>query len=360
MVAIPLIITSLISGVMGLGNASQLGRMFGRTLSYYVCTSMLAIVTGLLMVNLIRPGLGGSMNFAGGEKPEVSAQLGSVLFEQVETMIPPNPFAALAEGDFLSIICFSLAFAVFAILVGGKTAERLRDFFNDGFQVMMSMTMAIIRLAPLGRAVPDAVRHGDARAEVFKSLAWYMLTVLLALATHALIMLPLIVKFVAKRNPLEFAQAMSPALLTAFSSASSNGTLPLTLACVEERAKISNRVSSFVLPLGATVNMDGTALYEAVAVLFIAQLHFGANLPLDPADHRGHHRAAGQHRSRRHSPCRPGDDGDHPAGRGLAGAKCRASSSPSTASWTCAARASTSGATPAAVPSSLGSKPRVA
>ncbi|HRX79342.1 MAG TPA: dicarboxylate/amino acid:cation symporter, partial [Pirellulaceae bacterium] len=109
---------------------------------------------------------------------------------------------------------------------------------------------------------------------------WYMLTVACALAFHAMITLPMIVKFVARRDPMEFAKAMSPALLTAFSSASSNGTLPLTLASVEDRAGVSNRVSSFVLPLGATINMDGTALYEAVAVLFIAQLYHGHNLPI--------------------------------------------------------------------------------
>lgn len=280
MVAIPLIVTSLVTGVMGLGHASRLGRMFGRTLMYYVSTSMLAIVTGLVMVNLIRPGLRGNLNFGRGEAPDVGGKLGEVLFRQVETMIPSNPIAALANGNFLSIICFSLAFAVFAILVGGRTADRLRDLFSDGFEVMMAMTMAIIKLAPIGVFFLMLYATATQGPAVFQSLAWYMLAVLCALAMHAFITLPLILKFVARRRPHKFAQAMSPALLTAFSSASSNGTLPLTLACVEERAGISNRVSSFVLPLGATVNMDGTALYEAVAVLFIAQVHFGANLPL--------------------------------------------------------------------------------
>jgi Na+/H+-dicarboxylate symporter len=115
---------------------------------------------------------------------------------------------------------------------------------------------------------------------VFQSLAWYMLAVLLALVIHSCIILPLILWFVAGRNPLEYAKAMSPALLTAFSSASSNGTLPLTMTCAEERAGINNRVGSFVLPLGATINMDGTALYEVIAVLFIAQMEFGHNLEL--------------------------------------------------------------------------------
>ncbi|MFO7908186.1 MAG: dicarboxylate/amino acid:cation symporter [Planctomycetota bacterium] len=281
MVSIPLIITSLVSGVMGLGEASQVGRMFARTVLYYVTTSLLAITSGLLMVNMIRPGLKSELGFVAGEKPEVGGNLSEILFQQLETMIPPNPFAALAEANFLSIISFSLAFAIFATLVGGRVAERLRDLFNDGFQVMMKITMAIIQLAPAGVLFLMLYATATQGPEVFQSLAWYMLAVLCALAAHALIVLPLILKFVAKRDPFPYFQAMSPALLTAFSSASSNGTLPLTLACAEERGKISNRVSSFVLPLGATVNMDGTALYEAVAVLFIAQLHFGTNLPLD-------------------------------------------------------------------------------
>ncbi len=150
MVAIPLIVTSLISGVMGLGQASRLGRMFGHTVLYYVSTSMLAIITGLVMVNTISPGLGGDVHVATSVPPDVGSHLGEVLFRQLETMIPPNPVRALADGNFLSIICFSLAFAVFAILVGGRTTERLRDLFQDGFQVIMAMTMAIICLAPLG------------------------------------------------------------------------------------------------------------------------------------------------------------------------------------------------------------------
>ncbi len=280
MVALPLIITSLASGVMGLGKTSSLGRMFSRTILYYVTTSLLAIVTGLVMVNAIRPGLQSNLHIATAKPPNVGGHLGEILFQQVERMIPPNPFRALAEGNFLSVICFSIAFAVFAVLVGGRTAERLRELFNDGFQVMMSMTMAIIMLAPYGVFFLMLYATATQGPEVFRSLAWYMATVLCALALHALVTLPLILRFVARRNPWTYAKALSPALLTAFSSASSNGTLPVTMACVEQRAGISNRVGSFVLPLGATVNMDGTALYEAVAVLFIAQLHFGTSMSL--------------------------------------------------------------------------------
>ena len=272
MVAVPLIVASLMSGILGLGNASRLGRMFGRTLGYYICTSLLAILTGLLMVNLIQPGSGGTTHGHPTEKPPVSGDIGDVLFNQLETMIPSNPLGAFTEPNFLSIISFTIAFSIFALLVGGSTAEKIRDWAKVSFDVMMAMTLAIIKLAPLGVLFLMLYVTATQGVEVFRSLAWYMVTVIVALGFHALVTLPLILKFVAGRNPVEYCRALSPALLTAFSSASSNATLPLTLTNVEERAGVSNRVSSFVLPLGATINMDGTALYEAIAVLFIAQL----------------------------------------------------------------------------------------
>jgi len=280
MVSVPLIIASLLSGVTGLGQASRLGAMFGRTALYYASTSLLAIVTGLLLVNLIRPGLGGGLVLPGQADLPQAASLGSVLLRQLEAMIPENPFAAVAAGNFLSVISFTLLFGIFALLVGGRTAELVSELAEAAFEVMMRMTMAVIALAPLGVLMLMLAATATLGLSVFRPLGWYFLTVLAALAVHAVITLPLILRFVARRAPFDFSRAMSPALLTAFSSASSNATLPLTLNCTEQRAGISNRVSSFVLPLGATINMDGTALYEAVAVLFIAQVHFGANLAL--------------------------------------------------------------------------------
>jgi Na+/H+-dicarboxylate symporter len=273
MVAVPLIVTSLTVGVMGLGKAERLGRMFRRTMSYYICTSFLAIVTGLIMVNVIQPGVGTDLSsHSPPAYAAASSSLSEVLLGQLETLIPTNPIRSLAEGDFLSIISFTIAFAIFALIIGGKTATTISNFAQAGFDVMMKMTMSVIALAPLGvmlLMLYVTATHGSA---IFSSLAWYMLAVFLALVVHACITLPLILKFVAGRNPWEFAKAMSPALLTAFSSASSNGTLPLTMASIEQRAGVRNQTSSFVLPLGATINMDGTALYEVVAVLFIAQL----------------------------------------------------------------------------------------
>lgn len=279
MVAVPLIVTSLLTGILNLGTGGGVGRMFRRTLLYYLSTSALAIMTGLLVVNIVRPGLGVD-GFASADEAPHAASLSSVLFDQVEALIPANLFGAFVEPNFLSIIAFTVAFGLFTLRVGGVVAERISRAADAALAVMMSMTTAIIALAPLGVFFLIASVTATQGSEVFKALAYYVIAVAIALAIHALITLPIILKVFARRRPTEFAKSMSPALLTAFSSASSNGTLPLTLNNVEQRAGISNKTGSFVLPLGATINMDGTALYEVVAVMFIAQLHFGVNLPI--------------------------------------------------------------------------------
>jgi Na+/H+-dicarboxylate symporter len=281
MISVPLIITSLMTGVLGLADAGRLRKLFGITFAYYITTSMLAIVTGIFLVNLIQPGHRGQQ--AGAEAAttkEVQGDMGEVMYRQVETMIPENPFAAIAASDFLSIISFTLAFGVFTLLVGGKPLEVMRDFFQAGFDIMMKMTMAIVYLAPFGVFFLMLAATATQGAEVFRTLGWYMLTVFSGLAFHAVVTLPLIIFLIGRRNPWRYSQAMAPALMTAFSSASSNATLPLTMNCVEKRAGIDNRVGSFVLPLGATINMDGTALFEVVAVLFIAQMEPSINLTL--------------------------------------------------------------------------------
>ena len=272
MVTVPLIATSLVSAVAGLGGRGRLKGLFGATLIYYVSTSLLAITTGLILVNLIAPGVGAELPGAtGGAVGGEGESLGGIFDGLVTKLIPTNPMGAGANGEFLSIISFSILFGVFLGRVKGQVGQTVVAFFEESFEVMMAMTQWVIRLAPIGVAafmVSATVSQG---ADVFLTLGMYMLTVFLALVVHAAIVLPLILKFVAKRDPWEYAQALAPALLTAFSTASSNGTLPLTMSSVEERAGVPRRVGAFVLPLGATINMDGTALYEAIAVLFIAQ-----------------------------------------------------------------------------------------
>jgi proton glutamate symport protein len=286
MIVVPLVFSSLVTGVMGLGDPRRLGRLGGRTLAYYMLTSSLAILTGLALVNLIRPGVGVAREaIAGGQTAlpstvqEGETDVLAVLWNQLTRMIPQNPFAATAEGDMLPIIFFGIAFGLFAAIVGGAHGETIRRFFEAIFEVMMRMTMAVLELAPIGVLGFVLAASAGAGLGAFAALGWYALAVTLGLLFHAGVTLPLLVRFVAGRSPLALARAVAPALLTAFSTASSNATLPLTLEHVEKSAKIPHRVGSFVLPLGATVNMDGTALYEVVAVLFIAQA-YGADLSL--------------------------------------------------------------------------------
>ncbi len=282
MIVAPLILTSLVTGVTGTGNLKGLGRMGGRTLAYYITTSMIAIITGMLVFNVIQPGK--ESNFADLQEGAEAVSfdmvatdqgLGETLWKQVFNLIPANPFASLADPSnrsILGVIFFAILLGVFITVVGGERGERLAKLFSAAFEVMMRMTMFIIKAAPIGVLGFMLYAAAGKGIDVFKALGWYVLTVAIGLTIHAFITLPLLLLLLARRSPREYFQSMSPALLTAFSTASSNGTLPLTLTCVEKRAGISNRISAFVLPLGATINMDGTALYEAVAVLFIAQV----------------------------------------------------------------------------------------
>ena len=280
MVTVPLIITSLVTGVTSLGGQGRFGQLFSRTLIYYVTTSAIAVATGLLMVNLIQPGKGALLPGGGKAIQAAEQSLLEIVYGQTMRLIPTNPFASIAGGEFLSIISFAILFGVFINVVGGEHGKRLKEFFESAFEVMMRMTSWVISLAPIGVAAFMLYSTASQGVEIFLTLAWYMTAVFLALVFHAVITLPALVWFIGKRNPVNFFRDMSPALMTAFSTASSNAALPLTMNCVEQRAKISNGTSSFVLPLGATVNMDGTALYEVVAVMFIAQATPGIDLTI--------------------------------------------------------------------------------
>ncbi len=276
MVIVPLILSSIISGVANIGGADDFGRLGAKTLGYYILTSFLAILTGLILVNLIRPGVGVDLGFAQSVKGLVNAKqsFGKTLID----IVPKNIFKAFANGNMLAIIFFSMIFGFFITKVGNKYETILKDFFNAVFEVMMKITMFVIKFAPLGifGIVADVVAKQANKGNlgtVVESLGLYMLTVILALSFHALITLPLLVKFLGKSNPWKHAKGMATPLLTAFSTASSSATLPLTMEAVEHNSGVSNKITSFVLPLGATINMDGTALYELVAAMFIAQAY---------------------------------------------------------------------------------------
>lgn len=271
MIIVPLIVASIISGVTSLDGGSRFGRMSVKTLFYYITTSLLAILTGLILVNLIQPGVGVDLGFQ-----EVPADLQSNVEKIGDTLlgiIPTNPLAAMVKGEMLPTIFFSLLFGFFITRAPQPYRKQLTDFFEGVFQVMMKMTHFIIKFTPIGVFALIAKIVAQTGFEAFLPLGEYMLAVILGLAIHAFITLPLLLVFLGNISPVRYFRAMSAALLTAFSTASSSATLPLTMESVEENAGISNRVSSFVLPLGATINMDGTALYECVAAMFIAQIY---------------------------------------------------------------------------------------
>ncbi len=291
MLVVPLIVTSLVSAVGGMGSLRALGRIGWRTLGWYLGTSFLAILTGLALVNLIDPGVGvdRALIMAGAEpfKPSLEVAEGgplAVLWQQIVGMVPKNPLAAAADGEILPLIFFSLLLGIFINAVEhGRGADDddatrakgalLRRFFDALAEVFMRMTMWVIGLAPFGVFAFLFVTAAGSGLAAFEALGWYALTVALGLVIHGGVTLPILLRLFGKRSPRAWYAAVSPALVTAFSTASSNATLPLTMDCVTARGGVRARTGAFVLPLGATINMDGTALYEAVAVLFIAQLH---------------------------------------------------------------------------------------
>ncbi len=280
MIIVPLILSSIISGVTGIGSAKNLGRMSAKTFGYYLSTSFFAIMTGLFMVNLLKPGAGADLGLSGVVE---GLDVGAETFGQtLINIIPVNIIEAMATGDMLSIIFFAILFGFFTTRVKASYRKPIEKTFNAIFEVMMQLTMFVIKFTPLGifGIVSGIVsEHSDNLLPVFNSMGIYMLAVIGALVIHSVITLPLIVRFIGRANPLKHFRCMSVPLLTAFSTSSSNATLPLTLKAVEHNSGVSNETTGFVLPLGATINMDGTALYECVAALFIAQA-YGIELTL--------------------------------------------------------------------------------
>jgi proton glutamate symport protein len=271
MIIVPLIFTSITSGVLGLGTSKNLGRLGLKTLVYYLGSSMIAILTGLLLVNLIHPGVGVELGLTAVVSQDQLATTN--LKDILSRLIPENPIAAMAQDEILPIIFFCILLGIFITKSADKYRNVLTDFFNAGFEVMLKITHFIIGFAPIGVFGLVARIVATTGLEVFRSLGLYFVTVLGGLIWHYLINLPILIVLFSRRNPFQHLKNMGAALLTAFTTASSSATLPLTMECAEKNAGISNKISSFVLPLGATVNMDGTALYECVAAIFIAQAY---------------------------------------------------------------------------------------
>ncbi len=273
MIIAPLILTSIITGVAGLGDSQNLGRLTLKTFTYYILSSLVAILTGLFFVNLIKPGVGAELGFTESvDNLPITKQSFTDIIVQI---VPDNIFRAVAENNMLQVIFFAILFGFFITQIKQEHKEFLIKFFSAAFEAVMKLTQFIIRFAPIGifGLVAVVVSKQSDLGKLITGLGLYMLTVLAALLFHALISIPLALRFIGGVNPLDHAKAMSDALLTAFSTASSGATLPLTMDRVINKSGVSEKIASFTLPLGATVNMDGTALYEMVAAMFIAQVY---------------------------------------------------------------------------------------
>lgn len=282
MIVVPLVVSAIVTGVAKVGSTGGFERLGGKTLGYYLMTSFFAVVVGLFFVNAMQPGVSDAPAPVLDTDHEIMAEVegkgaGDVI-EVFLRMIPVNVVDAAAQGQMLGLIFFSLLFGFFMTRLKGELRETLTHFWEGVFEVMLLITQWVMKFSPIGVFGLVAASIVNTGFDQFGNLALFFVTVMMALLVHALIVMPLILYFLGGvKNPWLHYQAMAPALLTAFSTSSSSSTLPVTLTSLEKRAGVSNRVSSFVLPLGATVNMDGTALYECVAAIFIAQL-FGVSL----------------------------------------------------------------------------------
>jgi len=298
LIAIPLIIASLIKGVSDLKDISKLSRMGGRTIAIYMCTTVFAVLTGLLLVNIIKPGtsineqtrqelLDGYASEASGKIAMAEAQQGNGPLQPLIDLVPGNIFHAMGDNtNMLQVIFFVIFFGIGLILIDPAKSKPITDFVDGLNEVVLKMIDVIMLGAPYGVfALLAALVVESPSWDLFKALIWYALTVILGLGIMTLLAYPLLIKLYAKYEYRKFFNGISPAQLVAFSTSSSAATLPVTMERVQEHMGVDEEVGSFVLPIGATVNMDGTSLYQAVAAVFIAQafgieLTFGAQLSI--------------------------------------------------------------------------------
>ncbi|MBW8241392.1 dicarboxylate/amino acid:cation symporter [Muricauda oceani] len=291
LIAVPLILASLIKGVSDLKDISKLSKMGGRTIGIYIMTTIIAVTIGLLVVNTVKPGSSITEdtrnelveNYKGDAdniKTAADKQKQAGPLQALEDLVPSNIFKAASDnGNMLQVIFFAIFFGIGLILIPEKTAKPVKKFFDGFNEVILKLIDIIMLAAPYGVfALLAALVVESPSLDLFKALAWYSFCVLLGLALMLCVYL-LIAWVFTKRSPAFFMKGMSPAQLLAFSTSSSAATLPVTMERVEEHLGVEEEVTSFVLPIGATINMDGTSLYQAVAAVFIAQA-FGMDLSL--------------------------------------------------------------------------------
>ena len=279
MLVVPLVFCSLICGSAAIGDTKTLGKVGVKTLGFYMLTTALAVVVALSLANVIKPGIGLNMSEISAQETTVAE---SVSFaDTLLNIIPKNPIQGLAEGNMLQIILFALIIGIILAKMGEKTAA-VSNFFSQFNEIMMEMTMMVMSLAPFGVFCLIAKTFSGIGFDAFLPLLKYMFGVILALIVQCFVVYMLMLKIFTGLNPIKFIKKFFPVMTFAFSTATSNATIPLSIDTLDEKIGVSRKISSFTIPLGATINMDGTAIMQGVAVVFASQA-FG--IPLGIQDY---------------------------------------------------------------------------
>lgn len=268
LLVVPIVLVSLVCGTAGLGDLKQLGRIGGKTVGLYLLTTASAISLALLTALLISPGSGFNLE----TEAEFSVAQAPPLIETFINIIPRNPIDAMAQGEMLQIILFSILLGL-AITLAGKSGERVLSLFEEFNVVIMKLVGMVIRISPIGVFCLIAKVFSEQGFDAIMPLAKYFFTVLFVLILHLTVTLPVLLKFLGRLNPMIFIRKFNEVMFFAFSTASSNATIPVTLEAVQNRLGVKRAVSSFTVPLGATINMDGTAIMQGVATIFVAQAY---------------------------------------------------------------------------------------
>lgn len=269
MLVVPLVLFSIILGTAGLGDPSKLGRIGLKTIAYFLVTTTIAILIGLSLAALIEPGLAGDFDL---ESASFDAEEAPAVSETLLNIIPTNPLAALTEGNMLQIIVFAVFIGLALTALGEKTAGLLK-LVEQGNEVMMYLVGLVMKFAPYGTFALIATAVGSQGFSAMKAMGSYMVVILAALAIHAAFTYGGTIAFLAKKNPIWFFKKFAPAMTVAFSTSSSTATLPVSMEVAQKDLGVPKSISSFVQPLGATINMDGTAIMQGVATMFIAQAY---------------------------------------------------------------------------------------
>ena len=281
MLVVPLVFCSIVCGSMAIGDTKKLGTVGVRTLIFYMATTSLAICVALAMGNILNPGVGLDMSAISANATEVQTMEATSMASTILNIIPDNPIGALATGNMLQIIVFALIIGVILAKLGEKT-ETVANFFSQFNDIMMEMTMMVMSLAPFGVFCLISRTFAGIGFSAFLPLAKYMIGVLLALFVQCFVVYLGLLKIFSGLNPFKFIKNFFPVMAFAFSTATSNATIPMSIDTLAAKMGVSKRISSFTVPLGATINMDGTAIMQGVAVVFAAQA-FG--ITLTPADY---------------------------------------------------------------------------